>query len=222
MSSFAAATAVQQKDSHTYTANFSGEWVIGSVPHGGYVTSIFQTVAATHFRTTLASQKQPHLLALHLEFLRRTAVGPAEFVVRDVKLGRQMSVLHVTLSQGAREEIVGYVTHSDLAAETGASFDTRWLTRSGLYGRVDVGALEEGRNEGWVEKAPWPMAKFRKAANHFRTWMPRGGQKVQSGYDFWSCPAEEGGRWRNESLGYLVDCFPQVLESCVFGGLDTD
>jgi acyl-coenzyme A thioesterase PaaI-like protein len=216
---FEAATAVRQKDSHTYTATFSGEWVIGSVPHGGYVTSIFQTVASQHFRTTLSSQNQPHLLALHLEFLRRTDVGPATFVVRDVKLGRQMSIIHVTLSQGAREEIVGYITHSNLSVEKGVSFDTHWLSRSDLGG-VDTSSLENGTNNVWLEKQPWPMAEFRKAANHFRTWMPRRGQTVQSGYDFWSCPAEAGARWKNDSLGYLVDCFPQLLESYLQEGVD--
>jgi hypothetical protein len=58
---FTAATAVQQTDSHTYTADFKEDWCIGSgkeyiyevfegftdvfqVPHGGYVTAIFQVL----------------------------------------------------------------------------------------------------------------------------------------------------------------------------------
>jgi acyl-coenzyme A thioesterase PaaI-like protein len=66
-----------------------------------------QTVVKKHFDTTLRKQDQPHTLALHLDFLRRTQTGPAKFVVKDVKLGRQTSVVHVTLTQGKREEVVG-------------------------------------------------------------------------------------------------------------------
>jgi acyl-coenzyme A thioesterase PaaI-like protein len=66
-----------------------------------------QKVVKLHFETTLNKQKQPHTLALHLDFLRRTDTGPATFKVQDVKLGRQTSVVHVALSQGEREEVVG-------------------------------------------------------------------------------------------------------------------
>jgi len=85
------------------------------VPHGGVVTSTFLRVAESHFNGTLSSQNQPHTLALHLDFLRRTQIGEALFTVRDTKLGRQTSVIHVVLTQGAssdsREEVVGYITN---------------------------------------------------------------------------------------------------------------
>jgi hypothetical protein len=130
-----------------------------------------------------------------------------------------MSILHITLSQGAREEIVGYLTHGNFATEKGVSFDTHWLARNELGG-VDVASLENGTNDVWVEKQALPRVDFRKALNHIRWWMPRRGQPVQSGYDIWSCPVEPGARWKNESLGYLVDCFPLPLESYHQGGLD--
>jgi len=104
---FAAATAVEQISSHIYEGNFLHDWCIGSVPHGGLVTSTFMSVAKLHFHTTLKKQNQPHTLALHLDFLRRTDTGKATFTVKDVKLGRQTSVVQVTLSQGEREEVVG-------------------------------------------------------------------------------------------------------------------
>lgn len=66
-----------------------------------------QNVVKLHFDTTLKKQNQPHTLALHLDFLRRTDIGNATFTVKDVKLGRQTSIVHVTLSQGEREEVVG-------------------------------------------------------------------------------------------------------------------
>jgi hypothetical protein len=93
------------------------------VPHGGFVTATFLKVAQAHFNCTLSSQDQPHTIALHLDFLRRTQAGAALFTVRDTKLGRQASVIHVTLSQGSssnpREEVVGYITNSNFFLEKG-------------------------------------------------------------------------------------------------------
>ena len=130
-----------------------------------------------------------------------------------------MSVVHVTLTQDGREEIVGYVTQSNLAAESGATFDTQWTSRSSLQA-YDVSRLEHGEDPIYVEKQSWPNPKFRKATTQLRTWFPRNGQPIQSGYDFWSCPADSSEKWTNESLGYLVDMFPQVVESYLLDGVD--
>ncbi|KAA8576367.1 hypothetical protein EYC84_006500 [Monilinia fructicola] len=118
---FTDATKVEQLTSHTYSANFPDDWCIGSVPHGGFITAVFLQVSTLHFSTTLRTQNQPNPIALHLEFLRRTQTGPALFTVQDTKLGRQASVLHITLSQGDRVEVVGYITHSNTSTETGVS-----------------------------------------------------------------------------------------------------
>lgn len=127
--SFANVTAIKQIDSHTYEADFSPSWVIGSVPHGGYVTACILRAARAHFDSTLRKQDQPHTVTLHLDFLRRTSTGPATIKVKDVKLGRQTSVIHVALNQGERDEIVGYITNSNLHTESGASFPTSWRLR---------------------------------------------------------------------------------------------
>jgi acyl-coenzyme A thioesterase PaaI-like protein len=60
----------------------------------------------THFATSLAKQNQPHTIALHVEFLRRTEAGPATFKVEDVKLGRQTSIVHVNMEQNGRKEVM--------------------------------------------------------------------------------------------------------------------
>ncbi|KAJ9645323.1 hypothetical protein H2199_003329 [Coniosporium tulheliwenetii] len=211
MTSFAEATAVKAVDSHTYSAYFYDDWCIGSVPHGGFVTSVFQRVATTHFNTTLSRQNQPHTLALHLEFLRRTQVGPATFVVKDVKLGRQATVIHVTLSQDNREEVVGYITHSNIPQETGVSFATGWSLHP-APAAVDLAALAAGKDQHWQEQTNMPFAKFRKASSRMRFFFPRGGQHLKSMADEWLC-FRDGSRFTNESLGYVADMWPQVVES---------
>ncbi|KAI1655136.1 thioesterase-like superfamily-domain-containing protein [Daldinia decipiens] len=211
---FSEATAVRALDSHTYSANFDSEWCVGSVPHGGVVTSIFLRVAAIHFRTTLAAQNQPHTVSQHVEFLRRTQEGSATLVVRDVKLGRQTSTIHVALSQEGREEVVGYLTHSNLATETGLSLETFWsLCPSPPPPPTSFAALlEGGKDAGWVEQTDKPFAKFRKISNRVRTFLPRNGPVAPGLIDQW-VRLESGERFTNEGLGFVSDHFPLIVDS---------
>ncbi|KAK4500128.1 hypothetical protein PRZ48_008314 [Zasmidium cellare] len=217
----ATATAVQSKDSHTYTAEFVDDWCIGSVPHGGYVTATILRAVETHFLTTLSKQNQPHTLALHIDFLRRTQTGPVTITIKDIKLGRQTSVVHITLSQASREEVVGYVTQSNLHTEKGHSYDTTWRPRPEVLPLTSTTQmLLEGGDPVWTEKKQWPNANFRKATRNIRAWFPRMGQPAQNIYDMWVCLRDPSSRWTHTSLGFLVDMFPQVLETFYLNGFD--
>nr|POE63592.1 hypothetical protein CFP56_04495 [Quercus suber] len=209
---FDQATTVHQKDSHTYTADFQDSWVIGTVPHGGYVTSVLQRAVKKHFDTTLAKQNQPHTLTLHLDFLRRTEVGNALITIKDVKLGRQTSVVHVTLSQGSREEVVGYITHSHLGREEGVSFDTHWdLHPSPLP--TDISKLESDTEPNWKKRSFFPFPEFRKASSQCEYWSPRVGQASPATVDQWMRLRDPTENFTNESLGFVVDLFPQIIEA---------
>ncbi|KAI1415438.1 thioesterase-like superfamily-domain-containing protein [Hypoxylon sp. FL1857] len=210
---FAEATAVRAIDSHTYAAYLDSEWCVGSVPHGGVVTSVFLRVAAAHFRTTLATQNQPHTISLHLEFLRRTQEGSATLVVRDVKLGRQTSTIHVALSQDDRDEVVGYLTQSNMDTETGLSLKTPWsLQPHPLPPPADFAALlATGKDPSWVEQTEKPYRHFRKVGNRVRTFLPREGQLVPGLVDEW-LRLESGENFTDESVGFVCDQFPSVIE----------
>ncbi|KAI9745477.1 MAG: hypothetical protein M1818_001011 [Claussenomyces sp. TS43310] len=216
--SFAEATAIKQLSSHTYEAYFPDDWCIGSVPHGGFVTSCFLQVAATHFGTTLSAQKQPHTITLHLDFLRRTGVGPATFTVTDVKLGRQTSVIHVALAQAqghdpaahARQEVVGYLTNSNVTTESGLTLDTTYRLEPPPP-PVDLHALRRGDDAHWAWRERMPFSGFRRASEKVRFHFPRAGQPQGIG-DEWLCFAN-GERFTDATLGYLVDIFPMPAES---------
>ncbi|OCL08296.1 hypothetical protein AOQ84DRAFT_318725, partial [Glonium stellatum] len=210
MSSWDEATAIQIIDSHTYSANFPDDWCIGKVPHGGFVTGCFLRVVAIHFQTTLSQQNQPHTITLHLEFLRRTQEGPAVFVVKDVKLGRQTSVVHVTMSQDGREEVVGYITNSNFHTEEGVSFRTGYSLHPPAL-PIDFSKLQDGKDEHWAEELHMPFTGFRKASNKVRWFLPRKGQLMRSLADEWLCFAN-GEKFTNTSLGYVADMFPQIVE----------
>ncbi|KAI1115275.1 thioesterase-like superfamily-domain-containing protein [Nemania sp. NC0429] len=213
---FAEATAVKATSSHTYTAHFPSEWCIGSVTHGGVVTATILRVAATHFSTTLAKQDQPHTITLHAEFLRRTRAGPATFTVKDMKLGRQTSTIHVSLAQDGREEVVAYVTNTNAATETGLTLATGWTPDPPLPAPPrDLARLAaHGEDAGWVAVADLPHPKLRKAVSRIRMHVPRAGQARPNVVDEW-VRLESGERFTNEAVGFVSDMWPQMIEGLV-------
>jgi hypothetical protein len=176
------------------------------------VTSCFLCVAFTHFNTTLVKQNQPHTLTIHLEFPRRTEIGPATFTVKDVKLGRQTSTIHVTLSQDGRDEVLAYITQSNIAQETGVSFDTGWAPNPAPYPHLDLAGLKDGTDPFWAEQTTIPFPAFRKATNRVRFFFPRAGQKLRSLGDHWLL-FRNGERFTQHSLGFVADMFPQIVEA---------
>ena len=219
--SFEEVTRVKQLDSHTYSVNFSPAWVIGTVPHGGYVTACFMCVVRKHFDTTVRKQNQPHTMTLHLDFLRRTQIGPGTFKVKDVKLGRQTTIVHVALIQDGREEVVGYITNSNMNDETGVTFTTAWNLHPESLPVSDFAALECNEDPLWGERDQWPTADFRKATTHLRSWFPRAGQPSPTHLNMWYCFKDSNSRFTNESLGFVCDAFPQVMEYFLLGGVDS-
>ena len=182
-----------------------------SVPHGGFVTGTFLQVAETHFSTTLSSQNQPHTITLHLDFLRRTQEGPALFIVKDVKLGRQTSIIHVTLSQNGRDEVVGYITNSNMDTEDGVTLWTDWKLDP-APAAVDLALLNEDKDANWARQKDMPFASFRKATQKTQFHFPRGGQREKASGDEW-IRLNSGERWTNTSLGYVADMWLVIQSS---------
>lgn len=151
-------------------------------------------------------------MTLYVNFLRRTEVGPATFVVKDVKLGRQTSVIHITLSQGtSREEVVGYITQSNLELESGISLPTNWTLLPAPC-PVKVHRLNDDSDQLWKRYDMIPFLKFRKASARVQFHLPRNGQVDNSIIDEW-IRLSSGERFTMNSLGYVADVFPQLVES---------
>lgn len=183
-----------------------------TVPHGGYVTACFMQVAKSHFSRTLSKQKQPHTITLHLEFVRRTEVGPATFKVRDVKLGRLASTIHISLYQNGREEVIGYFIHTNIPEESGPSFDTKYALEP-PPAPASITALATGTDPNWAEQKAMPFASFRKASQNIRFCFPRRGQPHKGSItDEWIA-LKSGEKWTDVSLGLVVDMFPQMIET---------
>lgn len=208
------ATAVEKLSTHSYSSFLHDDWCIGSVPNGGYVTGTILEVVSSHFSTTLSAQSQPHTIALHVEFLRRTQSGPAHFTVSDVKLGRQTSIVHITMSQDGRTEVIAYATNSNMTLESGFTFDTEYKLTPPVP-TIDLSKLEDSGgkddDENWAKQPEMPFAKFRKATTKVHFYLPRAGQKTLASADEWLC-FSDGTNFTNSSLGFVADMFPQIVE----------
>jgi hypothetical protein len=208
---FAEATAVTQIDSHTYEGFFRDDWCIGKVPHGGVVSGTFLQVAKLHFATTLKKQDQPDPIAYHADFLRRTEEGKVTFTVKDVKLGRQTSVIHISLSQDGREEVVVYITQSNFDKEEGLSLDTEFSLHPKPL-PVDLKALKEDKDKLWLRQPEMPFAEFRKASTKVQFHLPRAGQLHRSVADEW-IHMTTGENFTNTTIGFIADMFPMPVET---------
>ncbi|KAJ9602541.1 hypothetical protein H2200_013084 [Cladophialophora chaetospira] len=238
--SFADVLPIKQISSHQYSLDLENEWCIGTVPNGGYVTSAFLIVARTHMSLTHGKRSSPHPINLHLEFLRRTSVGHALFTVKDVKLGSRISNLHITLSQRQdtsneespfQDEAQGYITMSNISREEGLSLDTEYvLYPPALSANLPLLA-SQGHDENFIHRASDPFPEFRRAAQNIQIFLVRPEKKPapnastgrpRAVIEQWvrfmpKTPRFDNvtGRWTNDALGFLVDMFPQVVETYV-------
>ena len=175
---------------------------------------------------THPSRSQPHPINLHLEFLRRTAVGPAIFTVRDVKLGRQISNLHLILSQpqsnGKSASVVeGYITMANITKEDGLTLDTAYVLHPAPVVANLKQLAKEGNDENYAWRSKEPFPQFRRAVTHIQLHLLKPDRRPpwpRSMVDQWIRFAphrRSGGRWTNDAMGYLVDIFPQVVEQYI-------
>jgi acyl-coenzyme A thioesterase PaaI-like protein len=107
---FEDASRVEPLGSHEYRVNIHPDFAWGSVAHGGYLFSLLWRSITEHNRTTLRKYDQPETVAMHVELLRPVPSGDAVIQIKDVRLGKGSSTVHVALWQGGKERVVGYAT----------------------------------------------------------------------------------------------------------------
>ncbi|KAL8730445.1 MAG: hypothetical protein Q9166_004083 [cf. Caloplaca sp. 2 TL-2023] len=112
-----------------------------------------------------------HTITLHLTFLRRTSVGSARFSIRDVKLGRRTSTVHVSLTQDddAEPSVVGYIAQSNLDTEEG-------ILNPPPLPLTSTQVLKEDEDPNWVHPPAHRLSGFRKAAQKTKWYLPWKGQ----------------------------------------------
>ncbi|KAH8886435.1 hypothetical protein GQ53DRAFT_875575 [Thozetella sp. PMI_491] len=212
---------VSALDANTYRAELSPCFNIGSVPNGGYVASCMLNAVAVH----LQQRDQTETITAHFEFLNRTEDGPAIIVIEDVKLGRQLSVLHVTLYQddlvpsapwvtpgSTRKKIAAYVTNGNITSESGLSLPT-YPSLEPAASPVNFEALVQGKDRHWHRmQVPPTVAAFNKALGNCEYYYNRQTKRSTSRIDMW-IRFSNGGKFTNNSLAYVADSWPYIVEN---------
>ncbi|GAO18544.1 hypothetical protein UVI_02012200 [Ustilaginoidea virens] len=188
-------------------------------------------------RAHLASRGQPDTLTAHFEYPSRTAAGPAVVVVEPVKLGRQLSTLHLTLWQGrladhapwytpgaSRRAVLAYATHANLSAWRGLSLPAGYQARpeAALPRLPDWEALAaSGSDPAWrVARLP-DTAVARGSPSSWRMCLPRRGPLSPGALDLWIATAS-GDPITQAALPYVVDSFPYELLAFLVAADDGD
>jgi hypothetical protein len=150
--------------------------------------------------------------------------GPAIITAEDIKLGAQLSTIHLTLWQGgllseapwitpgvSRRTVLGYTTLTNLRAMSGITLETGWEVSPAAAlpsPMPDFTALNkpEGSDGFWEEQIT-PPGKIFRSLHNWRFFLPRSGTIEPGVVDMWVCrsnkePVTQAG------LAYLVDSFP--------------
>lgn len=176
-------------------------------------------------RLHLSSRNQSDMLTAHFEFPSRTATGPAIISVEEVKLGQQLSTLHITLWQGdllpqapwvspsSSRAILAYTTQTNLTKFSGISLPTGYegTPAAELPPLPDLGALKAKDTDGtWVKsKIPGPT-KFVRSLLNWDFYLPREGPLTPGVLDMWISLAS-GEPITQSALAYVADSFPYNL-----------
>ena len=97
-----------------------------------------------------------------------------------------------------------------MSSESGITLPTKWS----LFpppAPAKLALLASDRDPSWQLRTYSPHPQFRKATSRVQCTFPRGGQAENSIVDEWM-RFESGEKFTNQSLGFVVDMFPQIVE----------
>ncbi|KAI3397648.1 hypothetical protein diail_10519 [Diaporthe ilicicola] len=133
----------------TFTASWHEDWTVGPALHGGGLAAIIQLTATTYLRTDARRfRNQPHLLNLHLDFLRPCERCSSTIVVTPLKIGAAVSTLQLQLLFQGDERIDE--TYVAWMTDFIPSMSDTLLQNGGLY---DAHVFQQ-RAEQWANEHP--------------------------------------------------------------------
>ncbi|KAF4458084.1 hypothetical protein F53441_92 [Fusarium austroafricanum] len=207
---------VTQLDETTFKVNLAESFAVGTAPHGGYMSAMFLRAASTY----LAPHNHPDTFAAHWHFLNATYIGPAVLVVEEVRRGRALSILHITLYQGdllsespwisknSKKKIAAYVTNTSLERERGLSLPTNFEI-SAPPPPVDLTKLAVDKDSNW-ERLFMIIMEIAPMMHHVEFYSPKHRSSSPASWDLWLRMANIE-RWTTWMLGYIADVAPGLI-----------
>lgn len=194
-----------------------------SVPHGGYIATCLLEAAGQYMKL----RNQSDVICAHFEFLDRAEPGSATVLIEDVKIGKQLSTIHLTLYQRnllsespwvtpkfSRKKVVAYMTCTDLRNQRGLSLPTSFTLQPSPP-PIDFDKLSKhGADDNWglytsrsLEHPGFPIRFW----DNLIFYVPLRGQPSRSIVDVWlrlAC----GEPFTNSSLAFVADAWPHLVE----------
>ncbi|RYP74382.1 hypothetical protein DL771_003049 [Monosporascus sp. 5C6A] len=208
---------LKRSSSHVYTVSSHADWTVGPVLHGGCVAAAIHHAATTHLVTepTLASQNQPDILTLHLEFLRACEACESTIVITDLKVGAKTSTLQLQLSQGGQTKVIALATSINLDSP-GPTAASAWRLRPPPPPVPDFEAVLARRPDAhWlpahVTGEIIPFTRRELVLN------PRRGFPVDGICDAWNTFLG-GERMDATYLALMTDCIPSLSDTLLRNG----
>lgn len=169
----------------------------------------------------MEARDQTDTISAHWQFANKTSVGPVVLSVEDTKLGRGLSVLHITLYQNdllpqypwvsptSVKAASAYITNGNIEKEEGVTLPSGWTLGPTPPPPVDLGKLSQGKDPNWTQ---WlhPLRPKIQSLQNVDLYLPRKGHPLKATHDVWVRLAN-GELWLQDDLGFLLDVGPPLI-----------
>ncbi|KAJ6787378.1 hypothetical protein PWT90_09759 [Aphanocladium album] len=224
---FVDAVKLQELDERTFKVNFNPQYCIGNVVNGGYAASCMVIAAANY----LSKRGQPDLVTSQWSFPDRCYTGEAVIVIEDIKKGRMLSNVQVSVWQGAllnsapwfdreksRRPLLSLMVLADMDKfDSSLSVPTAYKTPAELTGLTipdpDFERLRrDNSDDNWtLSVPPGDWSKDAATLHQKAMYVPKKGLFTPGVMDMW-VRLTTGENWTQQSLPYVADLLPYEME----------
>ncbi|KFY85049.1 hypothetical protein V500_08751 [Pseudogymnoascus sp. VKM F-4518 (FW-2643)] len=188
----------------TFSATLTSDWCnIANIGFGGLCVSLILAASRAYFATTHPSRSQPDPIHVTAQFLSAVPAGPLTIQVQPEKLGRNYSVVRVSLRTATTICTVAFVTQGNLATESGPNFETP------KFELPDRAKCREVISKvfGTANPATKRCRIFCPPGGETPFWTPDLGRHRR---DQWARLTDDDSRWDLLSLACIADWIPAM------------
>lgn len=178
---------------------------------GGCVAAVIHSAAQTHFETTLASQKQPDVLTLHIEFFRPCTSLLSTIRVTDLKLGQASSFIQLDLSQNGESKCTALATSTNFSQRLGPTAQTNVGFSPALRPNPEFARIEASLpDQDWIpSKTKGDLLPLLKRLTFL---YPTNGHPTTGIIDYW-CTFDRPEQMTAAHLAVLCDLAPSSSDT---------
>ncbi|KAL9598533.1 MAG: hypothetical protein Q9219_004435 [cf. Caloplaca sp. 3 TL-2023] len=200
---------------NTYLARIPLDHCYSKTAHGGFLISVVLNALQQYYKSALIDRTYPDTSSIDAFFLHPAEAGEATVVIKNVKNGAKVTIVHFALVQGDIEKVVGYAANMDINAERGVTHPVAPLLDP-QPPSANLEKLAEGSDPEWIGfSVPWHPKSFLKAIAHYQFFSPIKTLSPTHMTDTWMRFAAQDQRFTTEMLGTVADHWRRMIENYV-------